>query len=128
MLEYLAGSSRADLYASAIEDTDNLLVPVTSIYEVFKKVLREAGEDAALGVAAAMHAGTVVELDIPLALEAARYPLPPADSLIYATARRHGATLLPGRAYGGAARSALLREAPILRVPHPYPIFSIPPM
>jgi PIN domain nuclease of toxin-antitoxin system len=111
LLEYLAGSSRADLYASAIEDTDNLLVPVTSIYEVFKKVLREAGEDAALGVAAAMHAGTVVELDIPLALEAARYPLPPADSLIYAT-----------------ARSALLREAPILRVPHPYPIFSIPPM
>jgi predicted nucleic acid-binding protein len=93
-LEYLAGSSRADLYASAIEDTDNLLVPVTSIYEVFKKVLREAGEDAALGVAAAMHAGTVVELDIPFALEAARYPLPPADSLIYATARRHGATLL----------------------------------
>ena len=92
-LEYLAGTSRAELYASAIEDADNLVVPVICLYEVFKKVLREAGEDAALRVAAAMQAGTVVELDASLALDAARHPLPLADSLIYATAQRHGATL-----------------------------------
>lgn len=36
-LEYLADSDRAALFASAIEDAENLLVPVISIYEVFKK-------------------------------------------------------------------------------------------
>ena len=45
-LEYIANSDRASLFASAIEDTANLAVPVISIYEVFKKVLRLHGEDA----------------------------------------------------------------------------------
>ena len=40
-LEYFTDSDRASLFASAIEDTENLFVPVISIYEVFKKVLRE---------------------------------------------------------------------------------------
>lgn len=92
-LEYFTDSDRAPLFAPAIEDTENLLVPVISIYEVFKKVLRDRGEDAALQVASAMQAGQVIDFDGALALEAARYPLPLADSLIYATAMRHEATL-----------------------------------
>jgi predicted nucleic acid-binding protein len=40
-----------------------------------------------------MQRGHVVEIDLSLALEAAVNGLPMADSLIYATARRHGATL-----------------------------------
>ncbi len=68
-------------------------MPVISIYEVFKKVLRERGEDAALQVASMMQAGQVVDLDSALALEAARHPLPLADSIIYAAALRHEATL-----------------------------------
>ena len=43
-LEYLADSPRAANFATAIEDTENLIVPVITIYEVFKKVLRERGE------------------------------------------------------------------------------------
>ena len=43
-LEYLAGTDRAELFAMAIEDTGNLIVPAISIYEVYKKVLRERGE------------------------------------------------------------------------------------
>jgi predicted nucleic acid-binding protein len=35
----------------------------------------------------------VVVMDAPLALDAARLSLPLADSIIYATAQRHGATL-----------------------------------
>jgi predicted nucleic acid-binding protein len=93
-LEYLADSERAGHFAAAIEDSDHLIVPVISIYEVYKKVLRERGEDAALQVASLMQSGTVVALDSSLAMEAARHPLPVADSLIYATARRHQATLL----------------------------------
>ena len=92
-LEYLTGSDRADLFAPAIEDPARLYVPVISLYEVFKKVLRERGENDALQVASLMQAGHVVDLTAPLAIEAARHPLPLADSIIYATAMLHGAML-----------------------------------
>jgi predicted nucleic acid-binding protein len=92
-LEYLADSKSAAFFAPAIEDTEHLLVPVITVYEVFKKVLRERGENEALQVASMMQSGQVIDLDSTLALNAARYALPLADSLIYATAQRHGATL-----------------------------------
>ncbi len=92
-LEYFADTERAPLFADAIEDTGNLVVPVIAIYEVFKKVLRERGEDAALQIASMMQVGRVSDLDSELALEAARHPLPLADSIIYAAAMRHEATL-----------------------------------
>jgi len=40
-----------------------------------------------------MQGGRIVDLDRSLALEAATYPLPLADSIIYATASRFEATL-----------------------------------
>jgi toxin FitB len=92
-LEYFTASERASLFAPALEDSDNLLVPVICIYEVFKKVFRERGENDALQIAAVMQVGQVIDLDCSLALEAARYSLPLADSIIYATAKRHQATL-----------------------------------
>ena len=92
-LEYFTDSDRAPLFAAAIEDAENLFVPVISIYEVFKKVLRERGEDDALQVASMMQGGQLIDLDCALALEAARHLLPLADSIIYATAMRHAATL-----------------------------------
>lgn len=92
-LEYFTDSDRASLFAPAIEDAGNLLVPVISIYEVFKKVLRERGENDALQVASMMRGGQLIDLDCALAIEAARHPLPLADSFIYATALRYGATL-----------------------------------
>ncbi len=92
-LEYLAGSPRASQFAAAIEDIGNLIVPVITIYEVFKKVLRERNESDALQVASLMQSGKVIDLDLSLALDAAHLKLPLADSIIYATARSHGATL-----------------------------------
>ena len=92
-LEYFTDSDRAPLFAAAIEDAENLIVPVITVYEVFKKVLREHGEEDALQVASIMQSGRLIDLDGALALEAARHPLPLADSLIYATALRHEATL-----------------------------------
>ena len=91
-LEYFADTKRAKLFAAAIEDTDHLIVPVVTVYEVFKKFLRERGESDALQAVSAMRSGQV-DLDVSLALEAGRFDLPLADSLIYATAQRHGATL-----------------------------------
>jgi predicted nucleic acid-binding protein len=92
-LEYFTDSDRAPLFAAAIENTANLFVPVISIYEVFKKVLQERGEDDALQIASMMQVGQLIDLDCTLALEAARYQLPLADSIIYATATRHEATV-----------------------------------
>ena len=92
-LEYFADTDRASLFAAAIEDTEKLIVPVISIYEVFKKVLRDHGESSALHVASSMKTGRVIDLDVSLSLNAARYRLPLADSIIYATVKRFGATL-----------------------------------
>lgn len=96
-LEYLAGSEIGDRVSSAVEDIGNLLVPSISIYEVFKKLLRESGEEYALKVAAHMSQGLVLDLDADLSIEAARIGvergLPLADSISYASAARFGATL-----------------------------------
>ena len=92
-LEYAAGTEQGALFAPAIEDTENLVVSVISIYEVFKKVLREKGEKAALETIGDMLSGQIVDIDVSLALEAARHKLPLADSIIYATALRLNAIL-----------------------------------
>jgi len=96
-LEYLADGPNADFFAAAIEDTDALVVPSLSIYEVFKRVLQQRGEGDAIQTVALMQQGRVADLDAATALKAARLSLdlrlPMADSVMLATARAHGATL-----------------------------------
>ena len=96
-LEYLADGPNANFFAPAIEATAELVVPTISLYEVFKKLLGERGEQDALRAAAQMRQGRLVDLDNALALEAARISLaeklPMADSIILATARFQRATL-----------------------------------
>jgi predicted nucleic acid-binding protein len=96
-LEYYADGPNADFYAGAIEDIDNLIVPVICIYEVFRKILQQRGEAPALQAVALMHQGLVVDLSSPLALSAAKIgvelKMPLADSIILATARVHNATV-----------------------------------
>jgi len=92
-LEYLADTPRADLFASAVEDPGALVVPVLTVYEVVKKLMREAGEETATAALSLMQQSEVVDIDLPLAMDAALNGLPLADSLIYATARLHGAEL-----------------------------------
>lgn len=92
-LEYLAATPNARHFAKPLEDLPHLVVPVLCIYEVFKKIKRERGEDDALQVASLMQSGSVADLDSSLALAATRYPMPLADSIIYATAQAFQATL-----------------------------------
>jgi len=47
-LEYFADGRNARFFAPALEDTENLIVSTINIYEVFKRVLQQRGEDAAL--------------------------------------------------------------------------------
>ncbi len=60
-LEYFADADNADFFASAIENTAELVVPSLSLYEVFKRILHQRGEDQALQVVAQMQQGQVVE-------------------------------------------------------------------
>ena len=96
-LEYLADGPNADFFAAAVEDTSDLVVPSLSLYEVFKKVLQQRGEGDALQAVALMSQGTVVDLNMDLALSAAKISvelhLPMADSIILATARQYEADL-----------------------------------
>ena len=96
-LEYLADSKSAGFFAPAIEDAAYLILPGITVYAVCKKVLREGGENEALPVVSLMQSGQVIDLDSARARDAARDAARPArslaDRLIYATARRHGATL-----------------------------------
>jgi len=96
-LEYLADGPNADFFAAPIIATRELVVPTLSVYEVFKRVLQQRGENDALQAVALMQQGLVVELSAPLALSAARISfsdkIPMADSIILATARAFEATL-----------------------------------
>jgi predicted nucleic acid-binding protein len=96
-LEYLADGPNAEYFSAPLKDTGNLIVPTICIYEVFKAVLRQRGEDAALQTIALMKQGTSINLTDELALQAAiislEYQIPMADSIILATARAHQAVL-----------------------------------
>lgn len=96
-LEYLADGRNAKFFAPALEDTENLVVSTVNIYEVFKRVLQQRGEDAALQAVALMQQVGVVDVTSPIAMDGAKLSaelsLPMADSLILATARACGATL-----------------------------------
>jgi len=96
-LEYFAEGSNVEFFAPAIEDTNNLLVPVICIYEVFKKILLVSGVSAAQTYISDMKLGKIIEFDESLALSAAKIAfdlkLPMAGSLILATARANDAIL-----------------------------------
>jgi predicted nucleic acid-binding protein len=96
-LEYLADGPNAGFFAGPLENQKKLLVPTICITEVFKRVLQQRGEDAALHAAAIMQQGNVVDLDSAVAVEAARlgYKLssPLADGIILATAHTHKAVI-----------------------------------
>ena len=96
-LEYFAEDSNAEFFAPAIEDTKNLLVPVICIYEVFKKLLQQSGDNEAQIHVSDMKQGKIIEIDESLALSAAKLSaelkLPMADSLILAAARANNAVL-----------------------------------
>ena len=96
-IEYVAGTKNGEIFGKHIEDIDKLIVPVITIYEVFKKILTQSNEENALKIAAHMRLGKVIDIDLSISLEAAKFgkqhKLPMADALIYATARRYDCTI-----------------------------------
>jgi predicted nucleic acid-binding protein len=96
-LEYFADGTNANFFSAPIEDTESLIVPTISLYEVFKRILQQLGETEALNAIAFMQSGKIVDLSSPTALHAARLStdlkIPMADSIMLASAREFGAIL-----------------------------------
>ena len=67
---------------------------------MYKVIRRDVSEERALEAVSALRRATIVPVDEALALEAADVALSRglamADAIVYATARRHGATVLTG--------------------------------
>ena len=96
-LEYFGDGPNAGEFADAIAETDRLIVPSITLFEVFKRIRLQRDLASALYAVAQMQRGRVVDLDANLAVAAAELSaesgLPMADSVILATARAEDATL-----------------------------------
>jgi predicted nucleic acid-binding protein len=84
-------------FISLIQDTQDLIVPTICVYDVFKKVYGQLGEETALHAMALMSLGQVVDLNRNLAVDSAQIStelkLAMVDSIILAIARAYNATL-----------------------------------
>jgi len=96
-VEYFTDSVNAEFFAQPIGKAEILVTPTICLYEVFKRVLLEFGEERALDAVGLMTQGEVVKLDQAIAIEAARISvdlkLAMADSIILATAQAYEAIL-----------------------------------
>jgi hypothetical protein len=61
-LEYFINGENDVFFAPVIENTDDVLVPTISLFEVFKRVLIEKNRDDALEAIALMKEGRIVEI------------------------------------------------------------------
>ena len=96
-LAYFADEPNAKYFLAPLNDSTLLVVPTITIYEVFKVILRESGENEALQAVVAMQKGRVVDLNAPLAISASmlslEHNIPMADSIILATAQEYKAAI-----------------------------------
>jgi len=96
-LEYFSDGPNADIFSEPLIDMSNLIVPTICLYEVFKVILRERNDDAALQAIAVMQQGKIIELNMEISIQAAKNSLelkiPMADSIILTTAQIYKATI-----------------------------------
>ena len=95
-IEYLTNSVRADLFAMAIEQRDQLLVPTISLFEVHKILSRSLQADLVNRCLDVMRLGRVLDLTDARAIAASKtaraHQLALADAAMYSIAQEHGAT------------------------------------
>ena len=96
-LEFVADGPGADFFEGAISDKENLIVPLISVYDVYKRLFQDVGKDVALQTVAYMQSCELVDLDVESAIQAAEFSsshkVAIADSIIYTIAGNHQATL-----------------------------------
>lgn len=99
-IEYFTDGPLAKKYAPFIEDADddNTITPTVVVYEVYKRLKTESGEQVALEAYAQLTRTKIIPLDQDGALNAAdtslTMGLAMADAVVYSTAKRHSAELI----------------------------------
>jgi len=97
-IEYFSSGPLAERYGSYLTRPAKLITPTVVVYEVYKKIKRERGEQLALRATARLTATEVIPLTESIALLAAdvslQYGLAMADAIVYATAQDQDAQVL----------------------------------
>ena len=97
-LEWFTDGKLADSYERYLVDQDNILMPAIILYEVYKILKREVGEEKALLAAGYMKNSPVIPLDEFFALAAAdialKESLAMADAIIIAIARSNNCAVI----------------------------------
>jgi predicted nucleic acid-binding protein len=95
-IEYLQDTPRADLFATAIEDRNHLLVPTIALFEVHRVLSRSLPADLVNRCLDVMRLGRVLDLTDAHAVAAshiaAQHKLAMADAAMYAIALEFGAS------------------------------------
>lgn len=96
-IEYFRGTPLGEQYATHLTEGE-VIVPAVVIYEVYKFVRREIGEEAALRALSRLRGEHVVAVDDMMAVTAAHLSvecrLAMADAMIYATALAYDAAIV----------------------------------
>ena len=97
IIEVLSDGPNTKHFEPIIKKHPDLLVPAIILTEVRKVILRQRTREQAEAITRSLLAAQVVPIDKTIAIAAAdlaiKHDLPLADSLIYATALAHKATL-----------------------------------
>jgi predicted nucleic acid-binding protein len=97
-IEWLTNGQLSEQYKPFFSQIDNMIVPTSVQFELYKWVLRVSNIQQALEAVALTEQATVIPLSPPITLSAAdfstEYKLSFADSIIYATAQFHKARLI----------------------------------
>lgn len=95
-VEYLQDTPRADLFATAIEDRNHLLVPTIALFEVHRVLSRSLPADLVNRCLDVMRLGRVLDFTDARAVAAshiaAQHKLAMADAAMYAIALEFGAS------------------------------------
>ena len=99
-IEYFTDGPLADKYAPYLLNTNekNTVTPSIVVYEVYKRLKKEKGEEVALEASAQIMRTQVIPLDEESALRAAdislSHDLAMADAIVYSTAKTYSAQLV----------------------------------
>ena len=97
-LEWFTDGKLADQYKEYIATPENILMPVIILYEVYKILKREVGEEKALLAVGYMQNSSIIPFDDTLALAAAdialHEKLAMADAIIVASSRAHNCRII----------------------------------
>jgi toxin FitB len=101
-IEFFTDGPAADRYAPYLTPRYSIITPTVVLYEVYKKIKRERGEETALLFSGRMQKTEIVPLTESIAYLAAdislQHGLAMADAIVYATARDQGAEVITGDA------------------------------